>query len=87
MAPMTERPHPLPASGTYYVSPAWVTDSEDGGYGYFRAVLVATGRTVAEADDVSVLVQRMTATRPDLALIENSVTLGCLRDVPPGSRL
>jgi hypothetical protein len=36
---------------------------------------VATGRTIHEHDDVSALVQHMTATHPQMAMIENAHSL------------
>jgi hypothetical protein len=72
---------------TYFIRPGWITDSEDGGTGYYAAVDVATGRTIHEHDDVSALVQHMTATHPQMAMIENAYTTGCLRSVPESERL
>jgi hypothetical protein len=63
------------SGSTYFVSPAWVTDTQDGGYGFYRAVDVATGRTIHEHDDVSALVAHMTRHHPHLAMIENAYTI------------
>jgi hypothetical protein len=60
---------------TYYVRPCWITDSEDGGWGFWRGVSVATGETIAENDDLSALVAFMAAHHPHLAMIENAYTV------------
>jgi hypothetical protein len=64
---------------TYFIRPGWITDSEDGGTGYYAAVDVATGRTIHEHDDVSALVQHMAATYPHLAMIENAHSLNAVQ--------
>jgi hypothetical protein len=64
-----------PAAGTWYVAPSWISDTQDGGYGYWRSVSVATGETIAENDDLSALVAFMAAQHPHLRLIENAYSL------------
>ncbi|MDQ2785776.1 MAG: hypothetical protein M3Y58_12325 [Chloroflexota bacterium] len=70
---------------TFYVRPSWMGDLN--GYATFAAVDVATGISLDEDDDLTTLMQRMAERHPHLALVENSVTLGALRNVAPEGRL
>jgi hypothetical protein len=55
-----------------------VADTQDGGYGFWRSVSVATGETIAENDDLSALVAHMAAQHPHLAMIENAYTVNAV---------
>lgn len=81
-----------PLGTTYVVVPAWLQSAWEGGSAYFVACDVATGATLAEADDVTALVATMTEKHPAYALVSNSVTeahgvQSALRDVPAKERL